>query len=119
MAPFSGGGNEELTHPILPSSDAEISDLPGKKLSGSQAVKREFISLSGQYPVIHLATHAIANDSNLLGSYIEFYGLKKDADTTHRLYEQEIYTLDLKSVRLVILSACETGNGLLVNGKEL
>jgi CHAT domain-containing protein/Tfp pilus assembly protein PilF len=119
MAPFSGGGNEELTLPILPSSVAEINDLPGKKLSGSQAVKSEFISLSGQYPVIHLATHAIANDSNLLGSYIEFYGLKKDADTTHRLYEQEIYTLDLKSARLVILSACETGNGLLVNGEGI
>ncbi len=119
MAPFSGGGNEELTLPLLPSSVAEISDLPGKKLSGSQAVKSEFISLSGQYPVIHLATHAIANDSNLLGSYIEFYGLKKDADTTHRLYEQEIYTLDLKSARLVILSACETGNGLLVNGEGI
>ena len=82
-------------------------------------LKVQFVSLSGQYPVIHLATHAVANDSNLLGSYIEFYGLKKEADTIHRLYEQEIYTLDLKSARLVILSACETGNGLLVNGEGI
>ena len=103
----------------LPLSVAEISELPGKKVSRILGIKSEFISLSGQYPVIHLATHAIANDSNLLGSYIEFYGLKKDADTTHRLYEQEIYTLDLKSARLVILSACETGNGLLVNGEGI
>jgi CHAT domain-containing protein/Tfp pilus assembly protein PilF len=119
MAPFSDIGNEDLILPALPSSIEEISGLPGKKLSGSKAIKDQFISLSGQYPVIHLATHAIANDTNLLGSYIEFYGLKKDADTTHRLYEQEIYTLDLKSARLVILSACETGNGLLVNGEGI
>ncbi len=119
MAPFSGDENPDLILPPLPSSIDEISGLPGKKLSGSEAVKNQFVSLSGQYPVIHLATHAIANDSNLLGSYIEFYGLKKEADTIHRLYEQEIYTLDLKSARLVILSACETGNGLLVNGEGI
>ncbi|HET7002569.1 MAG TPA: CHAT domain-containing protein [Puia sp.] len=117
MAPFSGEENPDLILPTLPMSIGEISGLPGKKLSGSEAVKDKFMLLSGQYPVIHLATHAIANDSNLLGSYIEFYGLKKDSDTSHRLYEQEIYTLDLKSARLVILSACETGNGLLVNGE--
>ena len=119
MAPFSGKENPDLILPSLPESIDEISGLPGKKLSGSEAVKDQFVSLSGQYPVIHLATHAIANDSNLLGSYIEFYGLKKEADTTHRLYEQEIYTLDLKSASLVILSACETGNGLLVNGEGI
>ena len=119
MAPFSGEGDKELILPPLPLSIGEISELPGKKLSGSQANKSQFVSLSAQYPVIHLATHAVANDSNLLGSYVEFFGLKKDADTIHRLYEKEIYTLDLKSARLVILSACETGNGLLVNGEGI
>jgi CHAT domain-containing protein/tetratricopeptide (TPR) repeat protein len=119
MAPFSEEENPNLVLPSLPLSVGEISGLPGKKLSGPEAVKDQFILLSGKYPVIHLATHAIANDSNLLGSYIEFYGVKKDADTSHRLYEQEIYTLDLKSARLVILSACETGNGLLVNGEGI
>jgi CHAT domain-containing protein/Tfp pilus assembly protein PilF len=117
MAPFSGTDNKNLVLPALSSSSDEIADLPGKKLIGKDAGKAEFVNLSNQFPVIHLATHAIANDTNLLGSYIEFYGLKNDADTTHRLYEQEIYTLDMKSARLVILSACETGNGLLVNGE--
>jgi CHAT domain-containing protein len=74
---------------------------------------------SAAYPVIHLATHAEANDSDPLRSFIEFYGLKGDADTIHRLYEQEIYHLDMKSTRLVILSACETGAGLLVNGEGI
>jgi LPXTG-motif cell wall-anchored protein len=117
MAPFSGPENAALVMPALPSSIDEINNLSGRKLSGADASKSQFVSLSGEYPIIHLATHAVANDTNLLGSYIEFYGLISEADSLHRLYEQEIYTLNLKSVRLVILSACETGNGLLVNGE--
>ena len=86
---------------------------------GCRSHQQQFIALSGQFPIVHLATHAVANDTNLLGTYIEFYGLKTEADTIHRLYEQEIYTLDMKVARLVILSACETGNGQLVNGEGI
>ena len=117
MAPFSNAGNMNLILQALPSSAGEIEQLPGKKFFGAEATKNQFISLLGQYPVIHLATHAIANDSNLLGSYIEFYGIKNDAEEKHRLFEKEIYTFNMNSARLVILSACETGNGLMVNGE--
>jgi CHAT domain-containing protein len=119
MAPFSGVENASLVLPVLPASGDEIKNLPGKKLAGAEATKMQFTELAHSFPVIHLATHAVANDTNLLGSYIEFYGLKNEPDTLHRLFEQEIYTLDMKSVRLVILSACETGNGLLVNGEGI
>ncbi len=117
MAPFSVKENSALVMPSLPASMEEINNLPGKKLVGPEATKSQFENLSGQFPVIHLATHAMANDTNLLGTFIEFYGLRTDVDSLHRLYEQEIYTMDLKSARLVILSACETGDGLLVNGE--
>ncbi len=117
MAPFSDAGNANLILPALPSSAGEIDHLPGKKFFGTEATKNQFTSLLGQFPVIHLATHAIANDSNLLGSYIEFYGIKNDAEDKHRLFEKEIYTFNMNSARLVILSACETGNGLMVNGE--
>jgi CHAT domain-containing protein/tetratricopeptide (TPR) repeat protein len=117
MAPFSGAGSAALSMPLLTSSENEIAGLPGKKLYGAEATKNQFVSLSGLYPVVHLATHAVASDSNILESFIAFYGLKNEADTLQRLYEPEIYALDLKTVRLVILSACETGNGRLVNGE--
>jgi CHAT domain-containing protein/Tfp pilus assembly protein PilF len=118
MAPFSEKKND-LVLPALPASLEEIDQLPGKKISGAQATKMQFESMAGQFPIIHLATHAVTNDSNLLGTYIAFYGLNNQNDTLYRLYEQEIYTLDLKSARLVILSACETGNGMLVNGEGI
>ena len=36
-----------------------------------------------------------------------------------RLFEEEIYHLDMDSTALVILSACETGSGSLVDGEGL
>jgi len=117
MAPFTDLQNEGAILPALPSSGAEIAELPGKIITGTAATRTQFITLAGQYPVVHLATHAVANDYDPLGCYIEFYGKKADSNATHRLYEQEIYNLDMKNAKLLILSACETGNGLLVNGE--
>ena len=117
MAPFAGNAAADAILPFLGSSAAEITGLPGNIISDTNATKARFVALAGNYPVIHLATHAVANDKDPLGSYIEFYGVKKDADADHRLYEKEIYNLDMKSANLLILSACETGNGLLVNGE--
>ena len=119
MAPFAETGNAQTVLPQLPSSGEEINGLPGNTLFGASAGKKEFVSLAGKYPIVHLATHAVADDADPLQSYVEFYGLKNDADTNHRLYEQEIYNLDMKAARLVILSACETGNGLLINGEGI
>jgi CHAT domain-containing protein len=119
MAPFAETKNQHIVLPLLPSSADEIKYLPGKILFGAAANKSDFVASCGQFSIVHLATHAVANDTDPLGSYIEFYGVKSDADTLHRLYEQEIYNLDMKQARLLILSACETGNGSLVNGEGI
>ncbi len=119
MAPFAGEAKSDAILPALRSSAAEIMGLPGNSIVDSSATKSRFIALAGNYPVIHLATHAVANDEDPLGCYVEFYGVKEDETANHRLYEKEIYNMNLKSAKLLILSACETGNGLLVNGEGI
>lgn len=114
IAPFtSGSRNESL--PQLSHSLQEVAGLKGKILIDKEATKQQFLKFYDQFPVIHLATHARANDSIPLQSYIEFFATKPLNDTSHRLYEPEIYHLDMKKAQLVILSACETGSGQLIN----
>lgn len=119
MAPFTEKSTDDAILPQLPASALEVAGLPGKSITGNSATRALFIRLSATYPVVHLATHAVANDKDPLGGYIEFYGKKTDPDSLHRLYEKEIYNLNLKPARLVILSACETGSGQLVNGEGI
>jgi CHAT domain-containing protein/tetratricopeptide (TPR) repeat protein len=119
MAPFTDKSTGDMILPQLPASATEIAGLPGMSVTGSGATRAKFIGLVGDYPVVHLATHAVANDNDPLGGYIEFYGIKTDPDSLHRLYEREVYNLNMKAARLVILSACETGNGMLVNGEGI
>jgi CHAT domain-containing protein len=79
------------------------------------ATKSRFLRLAGQFPVIHLATHAAANNTDPMLSSIVFYPGEKDHDLTAR----EIYDLDLDSTNLIVLSACETADGKLEKGEGL
>jgi len=101
--------------PVLPSSAEEIKDTRGKKLIGNEATKNAFLQLSGKFPVIHLATHAVANNDADGLSFIAFAPTKTRNDDL--LYTQEIYGLPLNKTNLVILSACETNEGRLIKGE--
>ncbi len=112
VAPFAAGGTGGL--PVLPASNTEVEGLPGKALMNAAATSAAFLNNATAYPVLHLATHAQANDTLPLNSYIQFYG-----GENARLYEPDIYQLNLTNTRLAILSACETGSGQLVNSEGL
>lgn len=118
LAPFTTAAGRQ-GQPILKASEEEVRDLKGKMLQGKDATKNNFIAVLGQYPIIHLATHAIANDLEPIQSYISFYGTVDDSTSNYRLYTPEIYNLNMSHVNLVILSACETGSGQLVNGEGI
>lgn len=117
IAPFTGA---EGYLPPLKSSASEIDGLPGKLLVGNQATREQFLRSLPFFPIVHLATHSFVNDQDPLQSSIEFYCTgKQQPDSLHRLFEQEIYHLDMDRVALVILSACETANGRMVHSEGL
>lgn len=102
----------------LPASEMEIRNIKGDKITGEKATKEKFIKDAENYTIIHLATHATANDSISAKSYIQFYP-RDSSFILSRLFTNEIPGLSLNNVDLVILSACETEAGQLVKGEGL
>jgi LPXTG-motif cell wall-anchored protein len=100
----------------LPASAQEIAHLPGHSFLNQQATKEQFLQHISEYPVVHLATHAIADTGNSAASFIAFYP-QYQQPTQDALYLEELYGLNMEATRLIIISACETGNGQLVNSE--
>lgn len=100
---------------LLPASAQETEGLRGNRFLDTAATKEKFLALAPSFPVVHLATHAVVNDSADNFSYIAFAPAPTSRDNL--LYAQEIYNLRLQKTGLVILSACETGAGSLVKGE--
>ncbi len=121
FAPFASEGfmdGRGTRLPVLSASREEISTLKGKVMIDSAATKENFRELVNHYKVVHLATHASANNIDPSQSYIAFYPGRNDS-SDYKLYAPEIYDMELDSTDLVILSACETGTGQLVKGEGL
>ncbi|RYZ95383.1 MAG: CHAT domain-containing protein [Sphingobacteriaceae bacterium] len=116
MAPFNGK-IPEGNWVQLSSSKQEIESVNGTMLLNRQATKQHFLQQAHNYGIIHLATHAYANDHDPNRSFIAFYPEGKVMD--HELFLPEIYNLKLDKTRLIILSACQTGTGELVKGEGL
>ncbi|HEX6896081.1 MAG TPA: CHAT domain-containing tetratricopeptide repeat protein [Bryobacteraceae bacterium] len=105
----------------LPGAQLEVrkiaASLGGRSFiySGSSATKPRVLQ-DLRTPVLHLATHAFADLENPDLSYILF----ASTSTVQRydyLFLKEVDELPLKGVRLVTLSACETGRGREVRGE--
>lgn len=118
MAPFDQASNSE-NWPRLPASRQEIAGLQGTQLYNTQATKQAFITKAQNFNIVHLATHAYANDRDPNQSFIAFYPGTADPPLKYKLYIPEIYNLKFDKTRLVILSACESGTGELVKGEGL
>ncbi|MGZ3766314.1 MAG: CHAT domain-containing protein [Mucilaginibacter sp.] len=123
MAPFDEKimtGNGSANNWIqLPASRQELQLLNGTSLLNRKATKEEFLKVAHNFNIIHLATHAYANDLHPEQSYILFYPTDPDSLINYKLYMPEIYNLSLDKTRLIVLSACESGVGELAKGEGL
>ena len=84
---------------------------------GDEATESQFKVTAPTYRILHIAAHAVFNDSSLLYSSLIF-NKDDNSDEDGIFYTYELYNLRLNA-QLTVLSACNTGMGKLVNGEGI
>ncbi|MEL7146438.1 MAG: CHAT domain-containing tetratricopeptide repeat protein [Bacteroidota bacterium] len=88
---------------------------PGAYFTKEIATEENFRMNADRYGLIHLATHAIVDDSDPDRSKLVF-NLENDSLNDGYLHAYEIYNLSLNA-EMVTLSACNTGFGKIKKGE--
>ena len=100
----------------LPDAEVELQTIARiygqekcKIYTGSSAREETFKREAGRYRMIHLASHAVLDDSDPLYSYI-LLAPNEDSKEDGLLEARELIEMNL-GAEMVVLSACETGGG--------
>ncbi len=92
-------------------------NIDAKILTGDEATESNFRKLYQGYDILHLAMHALLNDSLPMFSKLAFSPPPVVSENDDGwLSTLEIYNLHIKA-RLAVLSACNTGSGVLKEGE--
>jgi len=110
LGPLPEAEEEAREIKALYGSDATV-------LVGGRATEAFVKKNAGRYRIIHLATHAVFDDTSPLHSHL-ILAAGKSAAEDGLLEAREIMNLDLAS-DLVVLSSCETGRGQVRGGDGL
>jgi CHAT domain-containing protein len=109
VSAYLGAPKQQLSP--LPGAEAEaIAIAPLLKtqaITGAQGTKAEIVQQMPQASIIHLATHGLLDDVNGLGSAI---AMAPSGSDDGLLTAEEIFDMKLQA-SLVVLSACNTGEG--------
>jgi CHAT domain-containing protein len=105
----------------LPGAEREVRQVAGlfsrnEVFVQQDATKERFKAGAGRANIVHVAAHAELDDVDPLFSRILFAATSTEPGL---LEAREIYTLDLQGVRLITLSACESGLGRVARGDEI
>ena len=110
--------NEDIvfsSQPWMRQISPEIASLYNSKLfSGIDARKDTFKLHGNRGKILHLGTHAVANDNDPLSSYF----LLGVDDEPEQIKALEIFNLSLSN-KMTVLTACETGVGQLKSGEGM
>lgn len=87
----------------------------GKVLTDGDATELAFKAYAGEYDILHLAMHTVIDNRNPMYSKLVFTATS-DSTEDNLLNTHEIYNLNLKA-RMVVLSSCSSGEGLLQRGE--
>jgi len=83
-----------------------------KEFCEGKASKKNFITELSAPGILHLASHTILNDTDLMASFVVF---AQTANESPYLALSEMYGLTIKK-NLLILGSCETGSGIFRKG---
>lgn len=110
--------NQLLDLPFARKEAEFVTQLAGGRLyENNNALETVFKNEAGNYDIIHLAMHTLLNDKDPMHSTLIFsQGTDKENDGYLKTFE--IYGINLKA-RMVVLSSCNTGTGMLSNGEGI
>lgn len=116
LFPGLRGPVRPLPYAVSEAEDA-VSQCGGTAFIAGKATEGEYKRSARNFDIIHLAMHTVVNDNHPAFSKMIF-SLPDDGGEDGFLNTYEVYNVPINAM-MVVLSSCNTGAGMLVNGEGI